>query len=101
MRRILVALFGLLICGSAFACTVYKYEIVNEDIGKGLVEMKKVPVYIGPGSCDMPGGKVGGFENPKPTATDIRNKYTEIQHRKHMKMQTGAQERELAEMLAK
>lgn len=102
MKRFLVALSGLLIfCGSTFACTIYDYEVASIDLDKGIAEIREIPKYSWPGSCDLPGGKSGGFEKPKPTATDIHNKYKEIQHRKQMGMQTGSQEKELAEMLAK
>ena len=57
MRRILVALFGLLICGSAFACTVYEHEVVSVDLDKGIAEVREVPKYIGPGSCGGPSGE--------------------------------------------
>ena len=100
MKKFLVALFGILICGSAFACTINRTEVVSVDHEKGIAELRDVPVYIGPGSCNMPGGKDGGFEKRKHTAIDIRNKYAEIQHRKKMGMQTGAQEKELSEMIA-
>lgn len=60
MKRILVALFGLLICGSAFSeCVIYGRRPVYDENGEVLPRTEKYVLHRWPGKCpEMPESEI-------------------------------------------